>query len=159
PLALAVWIVPACGDEVVHLVGPGPKDGAADVNAGPSELGAESPAEGAACANAASGKKVLNVPPDCHATICDGAGRAAGVVVAPSSVPTPGGPCAVGTCDALGHAGTAPVPAGTACKAAPSGMVCDGSGRCVECLSTRDCAPGLYCDVNHRCGSAPCTDL
>jgi hypothetical protein len=37
--------------------------------------------------------------------------------------------------------------------------VCDGAGSCVECNHTHDCAPGLYCDVAHHCGSAPCTDL
>jgi hypothetical protein len=109
--------------------------------------------------SAPSGTKVLDVPADCHATICDGAGHSAGAVVARSNAPAPAGPCLVGTCDELGRPGAAPLPAGTACSAGPSGKMCDGAGSCVECNHTRDCAPGLYCDATHRCGSVPCTDL
>jgi hypothetical protein len=109
--------------------------------------------------NAPSGTRIVDVPADCHATICDGAGHAAGVLVARANAPTPPGPCLVGTCDELGRPGTTPRPAGTACRAAPGTEMCDGAGSCVECNHTRDCAPGLYCDASHRCGSAPCTDL
>jgi hypothetical protein len=195
PLALALCVLPACGDEVYRLATGTPtdarvdgsassdtgvprKDGGPDSNdapaaerapdaaggapttdAGTSDAGPETGAVAAICANAPSGAKVLDVPADCHATICDGAGHAAGAVVAQSNVPTPDRPCLVGTCDALGRAGTAPRPAGAACAAPGGGSVCDGAGSCVECNHTRDCAPGFYCDVKHHCGSAPCTDL
>jgi hypothetical protein len=129
------------------------------MDVGAQDAGSESRDAGQVCVNAPSGTSVLDVPADCHATICDGAGRAAGVVVAQSNVPMPAAPCLVGTCDALGHAGTVPLPAGAACSAGPGGVMCDGAGRCVECNRTRDCAPGLYCNVSHRCGAAPCTDL
>ena len=187
PIALAVCLVPACGDEVVRVnlgradagslaadAGPSPAETssppadsgstAADtsvpaIDAGADDAGSETGGAGQICANALSGAKVLDVPADCHATICDGAGHAAGVVVAQANVPMPAAPCLVGTCDALGRASAAPLPAGAGCSAGAEAMVCDGAGQCVECNRTQDCAPGLYCDVNHHCGAAPCTDL
>jgi hypothetical protein len=230
PLALAVCLAPACGDEVYHVtasgtarpgaaavdarpradgagrdadagtaeggasvaeVGAARADAAADgdafattLDAGPLDVAPESRDDAGACVRdadcpspvsvcavsrcdagrcvtmpAPSGTKVLDVPADCHATICDGAGHVAGAVVAQSNVPLPNGPCRVGTCDALGRVGAAPLPAGTACAAAPGRSVCDGVGSCVECNRTQDCAPGLYCDTSHHCGSTPCTDL
>jgi hypothetical protein len=189
PVALAVCLVPACGDEVVHVVLAHSEAGAPLGDAASSEVtvttgvdaevtadagssaldlsgaaGADTsdaPAETDAdsiCATAPSGASVVNVPPDCHAIICDGAGHAAGVVVAQENVPDTG-PCLVGTCDALGRAGTAPLLAGTACLRGVGAGLCDGAGSCVECNHTSDCAPGLYCDATHRCGSTPCTDL
>lgn len=234
PLALAVCLVPACGDEVYHVTVRGtagaggtsadarsdahdanagsidahdsdadahapdlaPRDAnadsadahadgdARDADAAASDTATESRDDAAACVHdadcplpssicavarcdagrcvtvpAPSGTKILDTPADCHATICDGAGRSAGAVVAQSNVPIPDGPCLVGTCDALGRAGVAPLPAGTACLAGPGRVTCDGAGTCVECNHTWDCAPGLYCDGSHHCGSAPCTDL
>jgi hypothetical protein len=132
---------------------------ASAMDVGEMDAGSESQGAEQVCVNAPSGMKVLDVPADCHATICDGAGHAAGVVVAQSNVPVPAAPCLFGTCDALGRAATAPLPAGAACRVGPGGAVCDGAGRCVECNHVWDCAPGLYCDVNHHCGAAPCTDL
>jgi hypothetical protein len=137
---------------------PATDTGAPDVEAGVNDAAPESGGVPGICANAPSGTKVLDVPADCHATICDGAGHAAGAVVAQSNLPA-AGPCLVGTCDALGRAGTAPLPADTACTSAGGGAVCDGAGSCVECNHTNDCAPGLYCDVTHHCGTVPCTDL
>jgi hypothetical protein len=128
-------------------------------DAPPDDARPESAAGEPACLNAAPGAEVFDVPADCHATICDGSGHSAGAIVEQSNVPTLDGPCAVGTCDELGRAGATPRPAGTACAAGPGAKVCDGAGACVECNHTRDCAPGLYCDASHRCGSAPCTDL
>jgi hypothetical protein len=174
-------VVAACGDEVIHVsvglpsthadagAGAAPEDAAApEVDAAASSADAATPevgggpqgaGAGALCAGAPSGARVLDVPPDCRATICDGAGRAAGVVVAQSNAPAPAAPCLVGTCDALGRAGAAPRFAGAACSAGTKGVMCDGAGTCVECNHTRDCAPGLYCDASHHCGAAACTDL
>jgi hypothetical protein len=205
-VALAICVLPACGDETYHLSvrgsngaptakdaavpatdaaspavdaaspvtdvastpdAPSPIDtgssapdvGAGAADAGPGDTGTESVTVPSVCAGTPSGATILNVPADCHATICDGAGQAAGAVVVPSNVPTPGGPCLVGLCDALGRPSTSPLAAGTACSRTVGAGMCDGAGSCVECLRTLDCAPGLYCDASHRCGSAPCTDL
>ena len=180
PVVLLLCVVPACGDEAVHVTVGGSDAGAqadaaavdspaATVDASAAELGAETGDVGAndvaverdvdpICATAPSGAAILNVPPDCHATICDGAGHAAGVVVAQANAPATA-PCVVGTCDALGRAGTAPLAAGIACSRGATSGLCDGAGSCVECNHTRDCAPGLYCDASHHCGAATCTDL
>jgi hypothetical protein len=181
-LALALGVLPACGDEVVHVCasGSGAKACARDAQAEvspdvPSDAGAPppdadaslaepappdaSPEVAGACASAPSGTKVIDVPGSCRATICDGAGNAAGAIVDRSNVPASPSPCLEGTCDELGRAGTAPLASGTVCAAGPGGKVCDGAGSCVECLRTRDCAPGLYCAASHRCGTAACTDL
>jgi len=109
--------------------------------------------------NAPPAATIPDAPADCHASICDGAGNATGVVVDQTNLPVQASPCVVGTCDASGKPGTALLPAGTACSAGPRTVMCDGAGHCVECNHTTDCAPGLYCDANHLCGSAPCTDL
>jgi hypothetical protein len=108
--------------------------------------------------DAPNGATIPNVPGDCHASICDGAGNPTSSVVDPTNLPIPTSPCLVGTCDASGNAGTTPLAAGTGCHAGPRTALCDGAGTCVECNRTADCAPGLHCDVNHLCGSAPCTD-
>jgi hypothetical protein len=52
-----------------------------------------------------------------------------------------------------------PLAAGTACTLGARTGKCDGAGACVECNHTSDCAPGLFCDARHACGSVPCTDL
>ena len=149
-LALIACVFPACGDEVYRASldgAAGEVDGKtiegdadasavdadgvavdADAFAGDAKPNESSDGE-PGCVHAPSGAKVLDVPADCHATICDGAGHAAGAVVAQSNVPAPDGPCIVGTCDDLGRAGTAPRPAGTGCSAAPKGAVCDGAGK------------------------------
>jgi Cys-rich repeat protein len=96
-----------------------------------------------------------NVPGDCHATACDGMGKLY-QVVDPSNVP-PSTPCLVGTCDAMGIAGTSPVTAGMACNAG-MGSVCDGMGQCVQCLKSSDCPNGQSCSAAHTCAMVSCMD-
>ncbi len=121
--------------------------------AGASGAGAQS------CSDAASGNLLLpDVPADCHAVTCDGFGQQVRVVYQ-NNVPKSDNPCVIGTCDSLGVPGSEPAPAGTPCRAAGGGIVCDGAGICAECLHTSDCATGLSCSATERCVSAPCTDV
>jgi hypothetical protein len=106
-----------------------------------------------------AGAMVPNVPADCHASLCDGSGHATSAVVDRTNVPRSDGPCSVAACNVSGDRETAALPAGTACRAGPRTAMCDGAGSCVECNHTTDCAPGLFCDAHHFCGSAACTDL
>jgi hypothetical protein len=109
--------------------------------------------------DAPAGATVPNVPADCHASTCDGAGHATSTAVDPTNVPAADGPCALTTCDAAGQKTTAPRTAGVACNAGPRTTMCDGAGACVECNHSTDCPAGLICDAHHSCGSVPCTDL
>jgi hypothetical protein len=111
-----------------------------------------------AVVNAPAGAMLPNVPADCHASICDGSGRATSTFVDETNVPSSDG-CSVVSCDASGEGVTAPLAAGTSCSAGRRAVMCDGTGTCVECNHSSDCAPGLSCDAHHLCGSAPCTDL
>jgi hypothetical protein len=109
--------------------------------------------------DAPAGAAVPNVPADCHASICDGQGRATSIVVDPTNVPSSDNPCVAANCSASGDKGTTPLAAGTTCTSGQRKGTCDGAGSCVECNHTSDCPPGLFCDAHHFCGSAACTDL
>jgi hypothetical protein len=108
--------------------------------------------------NAPASAMVPNVPADCHASICDGSGRATSTVVDRTNVPASDG-CSINACDASGQKQAAPLAAGAACHAGPRAVMCDGAGTCVECNHSKDCPSGLFCDAHHLCGSAQCTDV
>jgi hypothetical protein len=103
---------------------------------------------------------LLDEPPDCHATTsCDGAGYPV-VVLDQSNTPTPPNPCLTGTCNAAGVPSTQPRPARTPCiPDGGNGVMCDGAGKCVECLLSIDCPNGLSCSREHQCVSESCTDV
>ncbi len=132
---------------------------AADCPTPPSLCVAVNCEQGAcATANVSQGSVFLpDSPPDCHATTCDGFGDETHVVYQ-NNAPKSDNPCLIGTCDSLGTASTEPAPAGTPCRAAGGGILCDGAGICAECLHTADCSNGLSCSATERCVSAPCTD-
>jgi hypothetical protein len=48
-------------------------------------------------------------------------------------------------------------PAGVECASPDGGGLCDGAGRCVQCLASTDCAPGSSCAKN-TCVPGACTD-
>ncbi len=75
---------------------------------------------------------------DCRQAVCDGQGR---VVDIPddADLPTDGRQCTDDVC-AAGVPFNPPFPGGTACSE-DGGVLCDGAGTCVECLSATDC-PG-----------------
>jgi hypothetical protein len=62
------------------------------------------------------------------------------------NVPTSSNACIAGTCSG-GVPGNTLLPAETACGA---GLVCDGAGSCVGCLSDADCGTSNAC-ATYRC--------
>jgi hypothetical protein len=101
-----------------------------------------------------------DVPPDCHRTIaCDVNGEPT-VEIDQSNAPTPPNPCLVGTCNDAGVPSSQPRPARTPCIVdGGSGSICDGAGKCVECLISKDCPNGLSCSREHECVAESCTDV
>jgi hypothetical protein len=91
----------------------------------------------------------------CHARVCDGAGN---VILAldPTNVPRSGNPCFAIVCGANGAPSQVPVVAGTACTSG-GGVLCDGLGGCVQCLTAANCAPGQAC-LQHACVSPSCAN-
>ncbi len=132
----------------------------------PSECPAGGPCAPAAC----SGGQCTTIPlvagtvvPDgtpgnCEADVCDGAGGVVHVASA-ADVPNDGNDCTTDTCDGFGSPKHTNVAAGAPC-ANGGGKVCDGQGKCAECLSDTDC-PGsgtcadlmdqVTCDQNQGC--------
>jgi hypothetical protein len=89
----------------------------------------------------------IQVPGDCHVLQCDGAGSIVDAV-ADTDVPNDDNACTADVC-AEGVASNPPVVAETGCGA---GMVCDGAGACVGCVTAGNCpAPS-----NLECGTATC---
>jgi len=93
---------------------------------------------------------------DCKVNDCDGNGNAR-VSTLDSDVPDDGNPCTLDLCTA-GSPSHAPAPANTACG---GGNICDGSGRCVQCVVAATC-PGTdtacqvrTCSAQGVCGLAP----
>ena len=109
-------------------------------------------------ANAQAGTVVPDVPGDCHDVVCDGLGGVASRPLDENDVPVFENPCMSGTCNQAGVAAAEPLVAGSLCHVAGA-KVCDGAGRCVQCLLQGDCAQGLYCQKDHSCGTTPCTDV
>lgn len=97
---------------------------------------------------------------DCKTKICDGQG---GVVEIDSTddLPDDSQQCTTDACNA-GVASHTPVVAGSACSEG-TGKLCDGAGKCVECLDNAGCASGLcsagVCSTINGCGPATATDL
>jgi plastocyanin len=90
---------------------------------------------------------------DCRRAECDGAGAV--VQVADDlDLPDDGNDCTQDLCTA-GVASHAPEAAGVACVD-PAGALCDGAGRCVECLGAADCASGVC--AQSACVPAQCND-
>jgi hypothetical protein len=107
---------------------------------------------------AAGAVYIRDTPPDCHAaTSCDGSGHAV-LVVDQDNVTTPANPCLAGTCNKAGTPGTEALRARIPCTSPPNGRLCDGAGKCVECLLDADCPDGLTCAAWHECIAGPCTD-
>jgi hypothetical protein len=92
-------------------------------------------------------------PPDCHGTFCDGMGYAV-QGLDPTNVPPSSNPCVASLCNSWGNPATAPVATGTPC-AASGGKLCDGTGNCVQCLHSSDCAGGKVCDALDDCIDLP----
>jgi hypothetical protein len=110
-------------------------------------------------ANAQAGTIIPDVPGDCHDAICDGLGGVSSRPLDENDVPVYENTCVAGTCDKAGVPGSRPLAAGAACQLGGGGKVCDGAGRCVQCVLQSDCAAGLYCQRDHSCGTTPCTDV
>jgi hypothetical protein len=87
-------------------------------------------------------------PPDCQNDVCDGEGNVI-TVFDPTELPATDNPCLVGKCPSTG-AELAPRPAATPCKSTEGGTRCDGAGRCVQCLLSKDCPSGQAC-VAYQC--------
>lgn len=94
-----------------------------------------------------------NVPGDCRQITCDGHGGFYGNVDM-TDLPATTGPCSVAHCSADGKPSVGPAQAGTSCG---SGMYCNDSGACVECIGPLQC-PGTdnACQartcINNACG-------
>jgi hypothetical protein len=91
--------------------------------------------------------------------VCDGHGGVSARPFDENDVPVFENQCVAGTCNKVGVAGQAPLVMGTPCHLGGGDKLCDGAGRCVQCLAQTDCAPGLYCQKDHTCGTTPCTDV
>ncbi len=110
---------------------------------------------GAGGAGLACGTLIADVPADCYATIACAGTR----VVDQNNVPVPANSCLEGTCNAAGTPNTAPAPVGNACAAAGGGIVCDGAGKCVPCVSASNCPTGQVCSAANQCVPGSCTDV
>jgi len=120
--------------------------------------GASSPCQQVSCiagtcavAFAPAGTSLPGIAGDCMQTACDGQGS---VVTAPDNtdLPQSGNPCIIGQCQA-GVPVMLPRPAGAACG---EGLVCDGIGQCVGCLSDADCGVATECAA-FTCLSGQCS--
>lgn len=99
---------------------------------------------------AAAGTKIAaQVPGDCQALACDGAGGVVALADA-ADAPDDGLACTVDAC-AGSQATHVPVAAGTPC-AEGGGKVCNGAGACVACVGAADC-PG----ADTECSVRTCT--
>jgi hypothetical protein len=97
-------------------------------------------------------RTMAQTPRDCRVTVCDGAGGFANRMD-DADPPVDGNACTDDVC-ASGVASNPPTAAGRACGT--SGMQCNGSGLCVECVRGSDCASGVC--QSGRCATAQCTD-
>jgi hypothetical protein len=110
-----------------------------------------------ACLNAVAGTSIgKHIPADCHARACDADGRIVDVVDLTNS-PPPVDACTMPSCDTTGATVQSPGLAGVPCTMIGTTGRCDGTGRCVQCLTSTDCARGAPC-VKHQCAASTCTD-
>jgi hypothetical protein len=97
---------------------------------------------------------VQPVPGDCKQNICD---NGVDVVMADEAdIPMDGNSCTMDVCTA-GVPSNPNVSAGTYCT--PGAVeVCDGNGKCVECVQSSDCVmiPGGGFCVDNKCCETPC---
>ncbi|MBI4510177.1 MAG: hypothetical protein HY698_11125 [Deltaproteobacteria bacterium] len=89
------------------------------------------------------------VPGDCHVLACDGGGGVTSKVD-DGDVPVDGIACTADACKS-GVPSNPPKPSGTTCSEG-GGVMCDGAGKCVQCLTVADC-PG----VDTECAARTCT--
>ncbi len=102
--------------------------------------------------NAPAGPVATQVAGDCKVSVCDGNGATA-LQNDDADVLDDNNGCTVDTCD-NGSPVNLPAPAGTACT--DGGVLCDGNGSCVECVTGADCMSGV-CDQN-LCVPPTCAD-
>ena len=94
---------------------------------------------------------------DCHRDVCDGSGGVT-TVVDDTDLPQNPNPCLQNVC-AGGVPSNPPQVAGVACSGG-GGVLCDGNGRCVQCLAAGTCpgGPDTTCQTqtcaNGSCGLA-----
>jgi hypothetical protein len=108
-----------------------------------------------AVTNAAAGTLVTNAPAgNCHKDVCDGNGNVT-TQVDDTDLPVDGNLCTSDLC-ANGAASNPPLATGTSCG---TGLICDGYGACVGCVTAADC-PGSdsTCQqrtcTNHQCATS-----
>jgi Cys-rich repeat protein len=108
-------------------------------------------------ANVAAGAIVSrDSPPNCWDTICDGRGGEMRVVDL-ANVPAPASPCMRTSCAPSGATMTVLAVAGAACGTTAAPQLCDGAGRCVQCLASTDCPEGQSC-AGGTCIPGSCSD-
>jgi hypothetical protein len=89
-------------------------------------------------------------------TVCNGNGNCVACVQT-ADCPTPTTACVTATCT-TNVCGTTNTQQGTACTDS-DGKVCDGNGKCVQCLADADCTAPATCDTTtNTCSTASCTD-
>ncbi len=92
-------------------------------------------------------------PGDCQLAVCDGAGNA-GAQPDDGDAPDDGNQCTNDACSG-GAPVFDPLPTGATCSQG-GGFVCDGTGRCVECVSASEC-PGADTECAYRtCAAGQC---
>lgn len=91
---------------------------------------------------------------DCKVVVCDGYGDTTSVGE-DTDEPNDGNECTSESC-AGGEPKYTPLPSTTSCTQ-DGGKRCDGSGKCVECLSASDCTSGV-CGVTNQCAAPSCDD-
>lgn len=102
--------------------------------------------------NTAQGTPVMaQTQGDCQVNQCDGNG-AVETVAQDSDIPDDGNPCTNDVCTG-GVASHPPASQGTVCGA---GLICDGSGTCVQCVAANQC-PGQDTECQTRtCNAGVC---
>jgi plastocyanin len=97
---------------------------------------------------------------DCQKLVCDGQGSVTSIKD-DTDVPNDNKQCTADACNAGVPASTS-LAIGTAC-AEGNGKLCNGAGKCVECLVDSECATGLcsagVCSMINGCAPATATDL
>jgi hypothetical protein len=91
------------------------------------------------------------VPGSCQTVVCNGSGGTMNVAD-DANVPVSTNPCITGTCSG-GVPGSTLLPAETTCGA---GLVCDGAGNCVGCVSDADCGTSNAC-ATYQCVGSTCS--